>query len=144
MAYQSLCGRFSSNATGAVALSTSVGSMLALDYAFYSPNLAMTLTSVGFGMGWGMMGWISGAIRESHVKDSLYAQRVGVRRGSRILQRAEVAAYGLTLAFGVAAKAFINEGIEAANIQKAQNQTPKTLSVPGPSQPNSLAPNPLP
>jgi hypothetical protein len=138
MAYQSLCARFSSSATAIGAVSGSVGSMLALDHALYAPGLAMSATSVLFGAGWGLFGWLAAAIAESNVKSTLYARKVGLTNGSRIVQRAELAAYGIALVFGLAVKAGINEGLEGTRLNSSRPAAPEALSVPAIPAPAAL------
>lgn len=98
MAYQTLCHRFSMAVTVPVALGTGMLSSMALGTTLGLPE--ETASNLGFFIGY--TGFFFGGLAESVAAEVLHTKSVGVSRGSRIVQRAGLTAYGVTLAAGLA------------------------------------------
>jgi hypothetical protein len=97
MAYQTLCHRFSVNSTKTAADMIGLASCVGMN-AVMNAGLSSTLiVSVTLGMVTGSAGWIVGAIAENMTKKALSTRRIGMTRGSRIVQVAGVGGYGVVL-----------------------------------------------
>ena len=134
MAYQTLCHRFSMAGTLAAAtvagatISTAVLSGL----GSVPPNRALYV-------GWmiGGFGWLGSAITETYMEAILTARRIGVTKGSRILQGTGLGVYGCILATLISLRAY-SEHPETT--PRADDPAPIVIPVPAKSIPMLPAP----
>lgn len=122
MAYQSLCARFREEGTLTIALAVGAGSHALVNTLMNGGVSDAVLSSAVQGVKAGGCAWLAGALAEIFVQEILSAKRVGVSRGSRILQQCEMAVYGLALS----AALYVNQ----SDFDATSNRTVSPVSEP--------------